>query len=67
MIIGPRKCLILRTFGGLITFGTHWYDYIPFVMLKGLCQKFTFWKDLAKFVTNFKETSQQNPVTEFLV
>ena len=22
---------------------THWYDYIHFVMLKGLCQKFTFW------------------------
>ena len=43
----------------------HWYDYMPFVMLKG--QKCTFWKDLAKFVCNFKELSQKNPITEFLV
>ena len=43
---------------------THWYDYIPFVMLKGLCQKFTFWKDLDNFVHNFKEPSylKKNPV-----
>ena len=37
---------------------THWYDYMPFAMQKGLRQKFTFWKGLAKFVCNFKELSQ---------
>lgn len=34
---------------------THWYDYI--VMLKGLCQKFIFWKRLSKFAGNFKESN----------
>ena len=44
---------------------THWHDCIPFVMLKGLCKEFIFWKDLAKFVCNFKEPNsfclKENP------
>ena len=57
-----KKMLNIKHFWGLISIKllqkTHTYDYIPFVMLKGFYQKFTFWKDVAKFVCNFKEPSQ---------
>ena len=44
---------------------THWYDYMPFVMLKGLCQKFTIWKGLPRFVCNFKEISHRTRSLNF--
>ena len=54
--------LNIKHFWGLISIKllqkTHTYDYIPFVMLEGFYQKFTFWKDVAKFVCNFKAPSQ---------
>ena len=57
-----KKMLNIKHFWGLFSIKllqkTHWYDYIPFVMLKGLCQNFNFWKDLPKFLCNSKKPSQ---------